>query len=128
LKLKTWHLESALVAIILIVVNLFLANHWYEWIGALAVWLSFGHASISFRMEEAEAIREVENGKPNVECYKWLGRYYLAKEASWFLYFSILSAYSALVGVFVFLLYPYWRKFWTKRKMALVRIANGSKS
>lgn len=114
------------------------------YIGALAVLLTFGHVQIADRLAEAEQTRndlerevralsqrfehaaeapplqEVEQAEQrlvnHVECYRWLRRYLVAKELCWLSYFVMLSAWSALVGVGVFLLYPAWRHYYRKRR------------
>ena len=49
-------------------------------------------------------------------CYRWATRYLIGKEICWLVYFVVLGAHSALVGVGVFLLYPVWRHQYRKRK------------
>lgn len=83
-----------------------------EWIGSLAVLVTFMHAQVGFRLSEAEEKRDAKS----VHCYAWLRRYFIAKENLWFVYFSLLHAWSALVGVGVFLVYPAWRQFHLYRR------------
>ncbi len=120
---KTWHIENVFVASVLVAVVLLTNKPWLEvstfgraipveWLGAVAVYLTFGHASVSFRLQEAEERRQGRE----VECYRKAFWYFLGKEACWFCYFTLLGAWSALVGVFVFLLYPWWRKVWLEAK------------
>ena len=78
-----------------------------EWIGAVAVLLTFGHAQVANRLAERAEIQA-----DGVECYRWARRYWIGKEILWLIYFVMLGAYSALVGVGVFLLYPIWRVLW----------------
>lgn len=115
---KTWHIESAFVFLCLAsvaVLRLVLTGQgWVEWIGVFAVWATFGHASVADRLEEKEKKRILTTGKPEVECYRMLSRYFYLKEICWFLYFVLIGAYSALVGVLIFLLYGWWRKTWRK--------------
>lgn len=116
--LKTWHVESAFVFLCLATVaagRIAITGHgWVEWIGVLAVWGTFQHASVANRLEEKEARRAAQTGTPEVECYEKLARYFYLKEIAWFVYFVLIGAYSALVGVFVFLAYGHWRKAWRK--------------
>lgn len=96
----------------------FFGTHWHEWLGALAVWLTFGYVSISFRLQEAEAEREHQAGDVLVECH-WKAKYYfIAKELTWLLLFAILGSYTSMAGVFIFLAYPYWRQYWVSRRKA----------
>lgn len=81
---------------------------WREWVGALAVQLTFHHAAIAERMAERQGQRAV----PDVECWRWSRRLFVSKEALWFVYFLAIGAWSALFGVLLFLLYPLWRRQW----------------
>lgn len=111
---QTYVIEFFFVGIILVVVAIISGKGIVEWIGVVAVMLNFGHASIADRLEEKEAVRFHVNKKSDVECYWKLKYYFIAKELCWLAYFLILGAYSALVGVGIFLLYPWWRKIWRK--------------
>lgn len=112
MKIRTWHFESLFVAAVLVMVVAVFGKHWHEWLGALAVWLTFGHTCIAFRLQEAEEEREAQAGDVLVECH-WKAKYYfIAKEITWLLLFAILGSYTSMAGVFLFLAYPYWRRFW----------------
>lgn len=108
--IRTWHIETAVVYAVLATVVVATGGGTIEWVGAAAVALSFGHASISVRLAEREAAREV----PTVHCHRWMTRYFLAKEALWCAYFLALGAWSALVGVGLFIAYPIWRRYWRR--------------
>ena len=110
MTLRTWHVETLVVAIILATVAIVTGSHPVEWIGSLAVLAGFGHASISTRLAEREAYRV----QPSVECYRKAALYWVAKEALWTCYFVAHHSWSALVGCGVFLLYPLWRKAWRR--------------
>jgi hypothetical protein len=109
--MKTWKIEVSVVAAILLAVNV-ITHHLFsiEPIAAIAVLLTFCHAQVADRLAEQEALRVV----PQVDCYRRMGYYFVGKEVCWLLYFSMSHAYSALVGVFVFLLYPVWRRLYRK--------------
>jgi hypothetical protein len=109
-KLKTWHIETAVVYSILIGVNLYVDADLIGWVGAVAVALSFGTTSISARMTEAQE----KLAEKTVHCYKWFNFYYVGKEITWVAYFVMLKSWSALVGCFVFGAYPVWRKLYTQ--------------
>jgi len=105
-SIRTWHKEAAVVGAVLTTVA-WAKGQSIEWLGALAVFFTFMHAQVSFRLSESESRKTLAQ----VECH-WKAQYYfLAKEACWFLYFIFLGAWSALIGVLVFLLYPLWRKW-----------------
>jgi hypothetical protein len=106
--MRTWQAEHIIVASLLFGTVALSGGGWTEWIGALAVQASFGHAGIAARMTEREALRE----RPEVDCYRWIWRYFLAKEAHWLVYFVAHRSWAALVGVVVFLIYPAWRRWY----------------
>lgn len=111
--MKTWKVETLVVAVILLAVNFFAHRLWtIELIASAAVLLTFGHTSIAARLAEQEELRQV----PQVECYRKMWYYFAGKETLWFLYFFLNHSYSALVGVCVFLAYPIWRRWWRKIK------------
>ena len=116
---RTWHVESAFVAAILVAVIVITKKPWteipwlgqsvpVEWIIAFAVFRTFSYMTVATRLQEAEERRSTRD----VECHKKLVSYLIQKETAWCLSFILLGAWSALVGVFVFLLYPWWRKNW----------------
>lgn len=113
---KTWQIESLFVLLILAAVPIvrlvFTGQGWVEWLGVFAVWATFGHASVANRLQEKEEKRSITTGQTEVECYAILNRYFYIKEICWFIYFILIGAYSALVGVIIFLLYGWWRKTW----------------
>lgn len=113
-RCNTYHIENVFVLLILIGVAFFTDKGWIEYIGVLAVFFSFNHASIAEYMREAEARREVEEAGIMVTCHYKLPHYFYAKEICWFAYFFLLGAHSALVGVIIFLLYQPWRRLWRK--------------
>jgi hypothetical protein len=109
--MKTWKIEMIVVAAILLTVNFFTQKLFtIEMLAATAVLLTFGHIQISERLAEKEA----QKSFPEVECYRKLHYYFIAKELFWLAYFFMNHSYSALVGVFTFLAYPIWRKYWRK--------------
>lgn len=106
---KTWQHEMCFVGCVLLAVNGFRNTfHPLELLAALAVFLSFGHAQIADRLAEKESQRD----KPEVDCYKKLSYYFVGKEICWLTYFLLSQSYSALAGVFIFMAYPFWRKFY----------------
>lgn len=113
---RTWHVEAAFIFAALssvALLRLLLTHQGYvEWLGVLAVHWTARHASVANRLEEKERRRAEKAGGAEVECYQELDRYYLKKEITWCLYFSLVGAYAGLVGVAIFLCYPWWRKTW----------------
>lgn len=116
-KAKTWQIEAGIVLAVLLATALLSGKGLVEYLGVAAVFFSFMHAKIAEYMREAQEARRKELALPEddpylVSCYDRLPRYFYLKEACWFAYFILLGAYSALVGVFVFLLYQPWRRLW----------------
>lgn len=100
----TWAIELVAVACVLAVVWA-ASGEWLELLGSAAVLCAFAHAQVADRMTEREAARV----RPDVRCWRWSRRYFVAKEALWFVYFAAHGSWSALAGVVLFLLYPLWR-------------------
>jgi hypothetical protein len=111
---KTWMIEALVVFLVLALVLILTGSPKIEGIGAAAVLATFLHAQVGFRLQEAEE-RRIET---SVECFRWQQRYFVMKEALWFGYFASRGAWSALVGVVVFLLYPIWRQIHLRRRPA----------
>lgn len=114
--MKTWHVEMGFVAAALVAVALVSDRGSVEWIGALAVLLTFGHVQVADRLAERAALDEIEHGQATVDCHRWARRYLVSKEACWLAYFVLLGAWSALVGVGIFLAYPLWRHWYRRAK------------
>jgi hypothetical protein len=107
---KTWHYEATVVLVILGVTVYTSGNQSIEYLGALAVFFSFMLMEIQDRSNEKEKLKAV----PDNECYHWAPRYLYLKEFLWVSYFLMKGAHSALVGSFIFMLYPLWRKLYRK--------------
>lgn len=112
MKLRTYHFENAVVLVILAVPFFFTQDlRLTEIIAAIAVFLTFQHAQIADRMQERQAAQTV----PDVECHWKSNLYFMAKEAMWILFFALTRSWAALLGAFVFFLYPFWRKWYRRR-------------
>lgn len=113
---RTHHIENVLTFAALLVVALVTKGGWVEYLGVFAVYFTFNHASIAERLREVEAVRQSSQSEAQfkVRCYKKLSKYFYAKEVTWLIYFIELHAWSALVGVGIFLLYQPWRNYWRK--------------
>ncbi len=105
--MKTWHFEMA-VAALLLGAAAAVRGTWVDWVGALAVLLSFGHACVAERMRE----RQEQGSHAFVDCHRALNLYLVGKEIAWVVFFVATSSYPALVGCALFLLYPVWRSVW----------------
>jgi hypothetical protein len=113
-KIRTYMIEYFFVGSILIVVAIISKKGPIEWLGVAAVFLTFGHASIAERLREREGLRHAKKSPIEVECYWKLPYYFYAKETLWFLYFTLLGAWSALAGTLLFLVYSPWRSYYRK--------------
>lgn len=127
MKLRTWHVETVVVAVPLLVVT---ATHGWrlaDLLGTGAVILSFGHASISDRLAEKERLAEsakhlfgdVYRSLPSVECHKHLHHYWIGKEIAWASAFIASRNWTALIGCAVFLVHPVWRRWYRTRYPAM---------
>jgi hypothetical protein len=106
--LPTWVWELSAAAGVLAVVSELGGGGLIQRLSALAVLLSFAHAQVASRLDEAEE-RRVERA---VHCRAWLVRYLVAKEAAWVAVFGLTGAWPAVAGCALFLLYPLWRRWW----------------
>lgn len=112
-SVRTWHIEAAVVAAVLLVVAFASGASGVEFIGAGAVQLGFMHGQIADRLHEAHVLPEGTGAKTHaVECARWMWRYWCAKEVLWIAYFVVHESYAALAGAGVFLAYPLWRRLW----------------
>lgn len=110
--MKTWHIETLVVAAVVGTVAVVSGGRPVDWLTALAVLISFGHASVADRLAE----REIAKPQPDVECVGWLRRYWLAKEVCWAIVFVVSGLWPALIGAAVFAIHPFWRKAYRSRR------------
>jgi hypothetical protein len=113
-KTRTYKIELIVAFGVLAVTALVSGKGLVEWIGVAAVFFSFAHMSVADRLREREEARKDKGEVVLVECFYKLDRYFMLKEICWFAYFLLLGAWSALAGVFLFLVYPLWRRVWRK--------------
>lgn len=98
-----------------------------EWLGAAAVLAAFAHGQVSDRLAEHARKTDryaananghlgmpVRESRHHAYCWRWSLRYFVAKESLWLVYFVAHRSWSALAGVFVFLAYPLWRRWYRK--------------
>ena len=114
LGFRTWHVEAFFVALVLVAISIISKKGMIEWIGTVAVFITFLYSSIADRLQEAEQLRAHAHESIVVECHKKLPVYFYLKESLWLVYFFLLGAWSALAGVFIFIGYGWWRKYWRK--------------
>jgi hypothetical protein len=110
MTIRTWMAEAAVVAGVLALTCLALHRGPVEWLGSTAVFASFLHAQVADRMRE----RQAASARPSVPCHARSTHYFVIKECLWCGYFSAIGAWSALVGVALFLAYPLWRAWWRR--------------
>lgn len=108
---RTWFWELFVVILVLGSVWLYNTATLQEFVGTLAVIITFCYVQVATRLDEAS----VRTESHYVSCRAWLLRYFFLKETCWLTYFAIfLQAWSAAIGVVVFLIYPLWRKYHIK--------------
>jgi hypothetical protein len=107
---KTWHYEASVVIFVLFITVYLSGNQLLEYVGALAVFFTFMLLEIQDRSNEKEKQRAI----PDNECFHLSPVYLYIKETLWISYFLLKGAHSALVGSFIFILYPLWRKIFRK--------------
>lgn len=114
--LYTYQVEFIFVASLLVLVVVLKGGSWIEFVGAGAVFFTFAHAKVANRLSEREEYRNKkgEDDKTILSYYFKIKRYFYLKEVLWFAYFTLLGAWSALVGTVIFLLYQPWRNLWRK--------------
>ena len=115
MKIKTWHLELLVVSTVLIAVTFFFANNLINWITTAAIIFTFQHAQIGDRLQERQKILD----KPTVECYWKLNYFFGIKEVLWIVAFVLMGNYAAIVGSFMFCVYPLWRKYYRSKIKSL---------
>lgn len=113
-NVQTYVIEYLVVSVVLVATAIISKKGFVEWIGVVAVFLTFGHASIAERLREREALRHLTRSPIEVNCYWKLSYYFYAKEILWFAYFILIGAWSALAGVVLFLAYSPWRAYYRK--------------
>jgi len=110
LKIPDHVFELSAVVIVLVFTAIVSGRELVEWLGVFGVILTFEYTLIATRLGENE-----EHGTQEEKKYfKRLLLFYYLKELVWLAYFIILGAWSAIVGVVIFLLYGGWRIAWHK--------------
>lgn len=107
-NIDTWKKELAVVAPILCGMTFIFANNKVNWIMTAAVIATFMHAQISNSLKESQQVMTVKS----VKCYYKLNWYFGIKEVLWIVSFLMVGTYSAIVGSVLFVIYPFWRKFY----------------
>lgn len=92
------------------------AAFWGNILGGLAVLYTFKHMSVAARLSEAQE-RTNLSGPERVDCYVKLEAFLVIKETLWCFSFLLLGAWTALAGVPLFLLYPWWRSMYRFARM-----------
>lgn len=109
-NVPTWVWELSVASTLLGAVAHVSGGEPVQWLSALAVLLSFAHAQVASRLDEAEERRT----ERVVHCRAWLVRYLVAKEAAWVAVFALTGAWPAVAGCALFLAYPAWRRWWRR--------------
>ena len=110
--MHSWQYEALFVAVVLSAVAIISGGKATDWTGAAAVLFTFLHGQVSFDFQESQE----DLPKPFVTCYKWSGRYFVAKETLWLVTFFLLRSWPLLAGTIIFALYPQWRRWFRRKK------------
>lgn len=81
-RVQTYVIEYVFVGGVLIAIALISHKGLVEWLGVLAVFLTFGHTSIADRLHERESKRYNIDRKVEVQCYWKLNYYFVERGAS----------------------------------------------
>jgi len=110
LKISDHVFELGLVLLVLVITALFSNKGLIEWLGVIGVILTFEYTLVATRLGE----NEKKGTKEEKNYYGRLLFFYYFKEVIWLVYFIALGAFSAIIGVFIFLIYGWWRLAWNK--------------
>jgi hypothetical protein len=110
--IRTWHIELGFVAGVLTALWVITKGGVHDVIGSAGVLFTFAHGQVSERMAAKQAALVV----PDVICWRWSMRYFVAKELCWIAYFLATKSWAPLVGCFLFLAYPYWRQLYRAQR------------
>lgn len=120
-RINLHHFEIGIAAIVLIVTGILSEKGYVEWIGVLGVLLTFEYTIIANYLGEFHSKR-VAKDRPQTMYHRRLLFFYYLKEGIWLIYFLLLGAWSALVGVFLFIFYAFWRSHWNKQTIDVVNM------
>lgn len=109
---RTWQVELAVVATVLVVVTAATATRSVDWVACLAVLASFCHGQVAERMAEAQGSLPT----PTVHCYRVASFYWVAKECLWLTFFVLVGSYAAVGGCVLFAAYPVWRRWYRRTR------------
>ena len=110
--MKTWHYEAAVALSILLLPTLILGGTLVGYVGVFAVFMGFLHGQVASRSSERDADKASQGSTDVLPCHRKEMIYFLLKEVGWFVYFVMLQAWPALIGVGLFLIYRVWRKWY----------------
>lgn len=114
--INTWQLELLFVACVLIINLVYFSLRWQEWVSLVAILFAFMFGQVANRLSEAEMA--YGSAGPTIQKNKQSQKeqvFYLAKEVIWLAYFVSIGGYIALSGTILFILYPFWRKFYRRK-------------
>jgi hypothetical protein len=112
-KLRTWHVEAAVVWLALHIIGTIggTLESWTGYLQTSAVWVTFLYIQVVDRMSE----RQGEQGTPAVPCFRMATVYHVVKDSLWLIFFLSVGMYPAALGGVLFLSYPAWRKWWRRK-------------
>ena len=107
----TTALEASIVALSLSLIAYCSGGKLTDWLGSVAVFITFLHGQLSFEMEESQSkLKEAA-----VKNYHWSGRLFVTKELLWFATFALAGCWPLCAGCLLFASYPHWRAWMRAR-------------
>lgn len=97
--------EALIAAAALATIAYFSGGKLTDWLGSLAVFITFLHGQLSFDMEESQG--KMKNAA--VKNYYWSGRLFVTKELLWLTTFALAGCWPLCAGSLLFASYPHWR-------------------
>lgn len=111
--LKLSHFEALTVLTVLSIIAVLGGSRFTDWSAALAVFLGFLHAQLSFDL--ADAHDEKSESQSNTGAK--LKDLFVLKEIIWIVTFTALGSYPLLAGALLFMAYPAIRR-WLRHSTA----------
>jgi hypothetical protein len=103
--------EATIVALALAAISYVSGHKPTDWLGSLAVFITFLHGQLSFEMEESQS----KMNEPAVKNYHWSSRLFVTKELLWLATFALAGCWPLCAGSLLFASYPHWRNLMRKK-------------
>jgi O-antigen/teichoic acid export membrane protein len=110
---RTWHLETAVVATVGAAITLLAGDPWFGWVAWSGALFAHGSRSVGRRLYEAQA-RAVDDPRA-VECWREQRRYSYQGIAAYAVLNFVLGMWGALASLSVGVGYDQWRQIYVAR-------------